>query len=92
MIVDFFKHFRSVDDFNSQNETFFLILMIYVLCSIEKLLNVLGFLGRLLSLTLKLNFFVQVDHIPEVSDLLTVDYLQQYRSICVFNCENILFF
>ena len=77
MIVDFFKHFRSVDDFNSQNETLFLILMIYVLCSIENLLNVLGILGRLLSSTLKLNFFVQDDDIPSVSDLPIVENLQQ---------------
>ena len=78
--------------FNSQNETLCLTLMVYVLCSIVKLLNISGTLGRLVSLSLKMTLFVQGDRKPNVPDLLNVEYLQQNRNFRVFNFEHNLFF
>ena len=78
--------------FNSQNETLFLTLMLYVLCSMDKLLNSSGTLGRLVSLSPKMTLFVQGDKIPNVPDLLIVEYIQQNSNCRVFNSDNNLNF
>ena len=55
-------------------------------------MNIFSTLVALLSLTLKKNFFVHIDVIPNASDLVSVEYLKQYRKFRFFNSENSFFF
>ena len=64
---DYFHHFGSFGVFNSQNETLFFKLMVNVLRLFETLLNISKKLGKVVSLKLKMSFFVQVDGIPNGS-------------------------
>ena len=84
---DFFQSFSSFHVFNSQNETLFLTLMAYVHCSIEFFRN----FGKIVVFNSQNEFFVQVDDIPKVSDLIIVEYLKQYRKIRFIISENNFF-
>ena len=75
-ISRFLGSFRA---FNSPIETLFSMLLVHLLSSMGKMLIFLVILGGLVSVILSMKFLVHGDDITNVSDLIIVEYLQQYR-------------